>query len=68
MVAAVRATTRAGLEDAWREATKAGEWTARDAAWCAALTARLDDVDAVAMNELVGALASSNYTRKGAKR
>lgn len=65
---AVLATTRAELEDAWRRASRAGQWTERDAAWMAALSARLTDVDTAAMNELVTRLASEGYTRKGNRR
>lgn len=51
---AVRATTRGELEAAWQRARREGDWNAeRDASWCAALVRRFDDVDAVAMNELI---------------
>lgn len=55
---AVRASTRAELEEAWRQAVAAGTWRPTDQPWMAALARRLADVDVVAMNELTKQLGA----------
>lgn len=53
---AVRATTLGELRAVASAARKTGDLTPRDQAWCRALAEHLDNVDAVAMRELVGQL------------